>query len=116
MFGWMTSAVAALQEHGQRSLASRPDRHQACRWLRLCWTKRRFAGEMPMTAPQARPPQILPRPAVRAVLAANAGDAVLRRYDQDLDMAFEQARARRPDAAGTDGAPLVVRGRRLVRS
>ena len=53
---------------------------------------------MPMTAPQARPPKILPGPActpaaVRAVLAANAGDAVLRRYDQDLDMAFEQARA-----------------------
>ena len=74
-----------------------------------------------MTAPQAGPPRILPRPActpaaVRAVLAANAGDAVLRRYDQDLDMAFEQARARRPDAASTDGTPLVVRGRRLVRS
>jgi len=45
-----------------------------------------------------QPPQILPRPActpaaVRAVLAANADDVVLRRYDQDLDMAFEQARA-----------------------
>jgi len=51
-----------------------------------------------MTAPQAGPPQILPRPActptaVRAVSAANADDAVLRRYDQDLDMAFEWARA-----------------------
>jgi hypothetical protein len=51
-----------------------------------------------MTAPQAGPPQILPRPArtpaaVQAVPAANADDAVLRRYDQDLDMAFEWARA-----------------------
>jgi hypothetical protein len=66
---------------------------------------------MPMTAPQARPPQILPRPActpaaVRAVLAANAGDAVLRRYDQDLDMAFEQARAQ------GDLTPLVQTVRR----
>jgi Family of unknown function (DUF6247) len=66
---------------------------------------------MPMTAPQARPPKILPRPActpaaVRAVLAANAGDAVLRRYDQDLDMAFEQARAQ------GDLTPLVQTVRR----
>ena len=64
-----------------------------------------------MTAPQARPPQILPRPActpaaVRAVLAANADDAVLRRYDQDLDMAFEQARAQ------GDLTPLVQTVRR----
>ena len=64
-----------------------------------------------MTAPQARPPQILPRPActpaaVRAVLAANAGDAVLRRYDQDLDMAFEQARTQ------GDLTPLVQTVRR----
>jgi hypothetical protein len=51
---------------------------------------------MPMTAPQA----------VRAVLAANAGDAVLRRYDQDLDMAFEQARAQ------GDLTPLVQTVRR----
>jgi hypothetical protein len=45
---------------------------------------------------QARPPQILPpgvhARGVRAVLAANADDVVLRRYDQNLDMAFEQAR------------------------
>jgi hypothetical protein len=50
-----------------------------------------------MTAPHARPPQILPRPActpaaIRAVLAANADAAVLRHYDADLDTAFEQAR------------------------
>jgi uncharacterized protein DUF6247 len=53
--------------------------------------------ELPMTAPQARPPKILPRPActpaaIRAVLAANADLAVLQRYDSDLDTAFEQAR------------------------
>jgi hypothetical protein len=40
---------------------------------------------------------VLPRPAcspaaIRAVLAANAGPAVLQRYDDDLDAAFEQAR------------------------
>jgi hypothetical protein len=40
------------------------------------------------------------------VLAANAGDAVLRRYDQDLDMAFEQARAQ------GDLTPLVQTVRR----
>ena len=50
-----------------------------------------------MTAPHARQPQVLPRPActptaIRAVLAANAGGDVLRRYDEELDAAFEQAR------------------------
>ncbi len=50
-----------------------------------------------MTAPDARKPQVLDRPActpsaIRAVLAANADDAVLRRYDADLDAAYEQAR------------------------
>ena len=50
-----------------------------------------------MTAPHARPPQVLPRPAckpaaIRAVLAANAGPEVLERYDRELDAAFEQAR------------------------
>ena len=50
-----------------------------------------------MTAPHARQPQVLPRPActpaaIRAVLAANAGNEVLRQYDEDLDAAFEQAR------------------------
>jgi hypothetical protein len=50
-----------------------------------------------MTAPHARQPQILPRPActpaaIRAVLAANAGNDVLQHYDHDLDAAFEQAR------------------------
>ena len=47
-----------------------------------------------MTAPNARQPQALPRPActptaIRAVLAANADGNVLRRYDEDLDAAFE---------------------------
>ena len=50
-----------------------------------------------MAAPHARRPQILARPAcspaaIRAVLAANADPAVLQRYDDDLDPAFEQAR------------------------
>ena len=50
-----------------------------------------------MTAPDPRRPQILDRPActpsaIRAVLAANADAAVLRRYDADLDAAYEQAR------------------------
>ena len=50
-----------------------------------------------MTAPHARQPQVLPRPActptaIRAVLAANADGDVLRRYDEELDAAFEQAR------------------------
>ena len=50
-----------------------------------------------MTAPHARQPEVLPRPAwtptaIRAVLAANADGNVLRRYDEDLDAAFEQAR------------------------
>jgi hypothetical protein len=50
-----------------------------------------------MTAPDARKPQVLDRPActpsaIRAVLAANADAAVLRRYDADLDASYEQAR------------------------
>jgi len=50
-----------------------------------------------MTAPHARQPQGLPRPActpaaIRAVLAANADNDVLRQYDEALDAAFEQAR------------------------
>ena len=50
-----------------------------------------------MTAPHARQPQVLPRPActptaIRAVLAANADSDTLQRYDEDLDAAFEQAR------------------------
>jgi hypothetical protein len=50
-----------------------------------------------MTAPHARHPQIMARPActpaaIRAVLAANADIAVLQRYDHDLDAAFEEAR------------------------
>ena len=50
-----------------------------------------------MTAPHARQPRVLPRSgctpaAIRAVLAANAGNEELRQYDEDLDRAFEQAR------------------------
>ena len=50
-----------------------------------------------MTAPHARQPQVLPRPActptaIRAVLAANADSDILQRYDEDLDAAFEPAR------------------------
>ncbi len=50
-----------------------------------------------MTVPDASKPQVLSRPAcapsaVRAVLAANADPAVVRRYDADLDTAYEQAR------------------------
>ena len=50
-----------------------------------------------MTAPHARQPRVLPRPActptaIRAVLAANADGDILQRYDEDLDAAFEQAR------------------------
>jgi len=50
-----------------------------------------------MTAPGPRRPQVLDRPActpaaIRAVLAANADADVLRRYDAELDAAYEQAR------------------------
>ena len=50
-----------------------------------------------MTAPDSRYPPVLDRPActpsaIRAVLAANADAAVLRRYDAELDAAYEQAR------------------------
>ena len=44
-----------------------------------------------MTAPHARQPEVLHRPAptaIRAVLAAS----ILQRYDEDLDAAYEQAR------------------------
>ena len=64
-----------------------------------------------MTAPHARQSQVLPRPActpaaLRAVLAANAGNEVLRQYDEDLDAAFEQAREQ------GDLTPLVQTVRR----
>jgi Family of unknown function (DUF6247) len=64
-----------------------------------------------MTAPHARPSPVMPRPActpaaIRAVLAANAGNDVLRQYDEDLDVAFEQAREQ------GDLAPLVQTVRR----
>jgi hypothetical protein len=63
----------------------------------VLFAKRRPAGELLMTAPYARQPEVLPRPAwtptaTRAVLAANADGDILRRYDEDLDAAFEQAR------------------------
>ena len=50
-----------------------------------------------MTVPDAREPQVLDRPActpsaIRAALAANADAEVLRRYEADLDAAYEQAR------------------------
>ena len=50
-----------------------------------------------MTAPYARQPRVVPRPAcvpaaIRALLAANASGGILQRYDEDLDAAFEQAR------------------------
>ncbi len=50
-----------------------------------------------MTAPDPRHPPVLDRPActpsaIRAVLAANADAAVLRRYDDEQDAAYEQAR------------------------
>jgi hypothetical protein len=50
-----------------------------------------------MTSSHAARHQVMARPActpgaVRAVLAANADTAVLRRYDDELDAAFEQAR------------------------
>ncbi len=61
-----------------------------------------------MTTPHARTPRIMDRPActpaaIRAVLAANAGAAVLERYDHELDAAFEQARQ------DGDLTPLVQR-------
>jgi hypothetical protein len=57
----------------------------------------RPTGGLLMTAPHARQPHNLPRPActptaIRAVLAANADGDILQRYDEDLDAAFEQAR------------------------
>jgi hypothetical protein len=50
-----------------------------------------------MTSPHASHPQVMARPActpaaIRAVLAANADPAVLARYDNELDAAFEEAR------------------------
>ena len=64
-----------------------------------------------MTAPHARQPEVLPRPActptaIRAVLAANADSDILQRYDEDLDAAFEQAREQ------GDVTPLVQTVRR----
>ena len=63
-----------------------------------------------MTPPPAHS-EVTARPActpaaIRAVLAANADADVLRRYDDDLDTAFEQARER------NDVTPLVETVRR----
>ena len=82
-----------------------------CRWAHLCWLKRRSPEGLLMTTPHARQPQVLPPPActpaaIRAVLAANADDEVLQRYDADLDAAFERARAQ------GDLTPLVQTVRR----
>ena len=54
-------------------------------------------SEVAMAAPGPVRPQVLDRPActpsaIRAVLAANADAAVLRRYDAELDAAYERAR------------------------
>jgi hypothetical protein len=65
--------------------------------------RRAYAGldddlrELLMTVPHASQGQILARPActpaaIRAALAANADPAILQRYDEALDAAFEQAR------------------------
>jgi hypothetical protein len=64
-----------------------------------------------MTAPHGRHPPVLPGPActpaaIRAVLAASAGNEVLQQYDEDLDAAFEQAREQ------GDPTPLVQTVRR----
>ena len=64
-----------------------------------------------MTAPHRGQPPALPRPActpaaIRAVLAANADADTLRRYDADLDTAFEQSRT------GGDLTPLLDTVRR----
>ena len=50
-----------------------------------------------MAAPHAREPEVLPRPAcapaaIRAVLAATSDSQVLRRFDEELDAAFERSR------------------------
>jgi hypothetical protein len=64
-----------------------------------------------VTALHPGEPAPLPRPActpaaIRTVLAANADHDTLRRYDADLDAAFEQART------GGDLTPLVDTVRR----
>jgi len=64
-----------------------------------------------MPSSHASNPQVMARPActpaaIRAVLAANADPEVLRRYDGELDAAFEQAREH------DDLAPLLETVRR----
>jgi len=64
-----------------------------------------------MTAPHPGEPPAMARPsctpaAIRTVLAANADPGTLRRYDADLDAAFEQARV------GGDLTPLLETVRR----
>jgi hypothetical protein len=68
-----------------------------CRRARLSWVLTAIGREVAMSAPDPRHPQVLDRPActpsaIRAVLAANADADVLRRYDAELDAAYEQAR------------------------
>jgi hypothetical protein len=73
-----------------------------CRWTRLCWAKRRPAGELLMTAPHARQPRVLPRPActptaIRAMLAANAGGDILQVWLSPGGLRHQaRARADRP--------------------
>ena len=73
-------------------------RHAAACWrTRPCWLLTLAVGELPMTAPDARQSQVLPRPACspaanRAVPAANSDAAVRHSYDEGLDAAYEQAR------------------------
>lgn len=64
-----------------------------------------------MNSSHAGHAQALPRPActpaaIRAVLAANADPGVLKRYDEELDAAFEEAREH------SDLTPLVQAVRR----
>jgi Family of unknown function (DUF6247) len=66
---------------------------------------------MPMTAPHAAQPEALPRPActpaaIRAVLSATAGAEVVRRFDAELDAAYERSRL------DDDLTPLVETVRR----
>jgi hypothetical protein len=56
--------------------------------------------------PQARSPSLLHPAAIRAVLAANADADTLRRYDNDLDAAFEEASDHGDDPS--DDLVLVV--------
>jgi hypothetical protein len=63
-----------------------------------------------MTAPRARQPRVLPRPActptaIRAVLAVNADGDIVQRYDEDLDVVSMPLRSLH---FGPDGGGLVT--------